>query len=112
MLWRIRSARLVRALLCVSAVVSVCGSLGLHPEPAVPAHPLAVTLEAFTPERAFASPHVCLICILHAPACSSPASSVVHVVQAALDGVEFIRTTRPACVGVSTSDGRAPPLAL
>ena len=114
MLWRIRSAPMVRALLCLGSVLSVCGSLGLHPEPAAfaQARPLASTIEGLTPEQPLASPHICLICILHAPACPSPASSVGNAVQTAPDGVGFVRTAHPARVEVSTPDGRAPPAAL
>jgi hypothetical protein len=107
---QIRSAGVVRALLGLGAILSVCGSVGLHPEP--------VTRVQFCPEvsgerlgcpQPAAVSHACLICLLHARVSLSWVSVVAKAVEPVATRLCFVQAAPLRAIDSSSFDGRGPP---
>jgi hypothetical protein len=109
-LGHIRCAPLVRALLGLGAVLSVCGSVGLHPEPVGCGRlrPRASVERLASPEPARVA-HVCLICLLHARVSLSMACVVARAVEPAATRLGLVRTAAMRVIDSPSFDGRAPP---
>jgi hypothetical protein len=112
MMGRLRSGPGVRTVVCLAALLSLAGSVGLHPEPgSSPIRDAQLGFTATAQHGAFGeAPHVCQACILYFACSLTPAGSVVPGVQPAHTVV--LRSRDPFCGGpeVRRHDGRAPPL--
>jgi hypothetical protein len=113
MLYRLRSALPVRSALCLAAVLSVGGSVGLHPEPSSAKRPPDFTSFAAAAAPKAGSPtHTCLTCLLYGSAFPSWSSAVVHGILPSLSTVPTDLATRTGSLVAPCHDGRAPPAVL
>ena len=113
MLRLMRSTSLVRATICAAAVLSIAASAGLHPEP-VTGGAAVRGGTGLTPqgvERGDAAAHMCLVCLLHAPATGPTLSPTIAAVAPSLPEREPAADALPAAPALPANDGRAPPLA-
>jgi hypothetical protein len=113
MLGRLRSRSVVRTAVCVAALLSLAGSVGLHPEPA--GSPVrgaqlgfTVTAEHGTFREA---PHLCQVCVLYFACSLAPAGSAAPVMLPA--GATILPSWSPFSGRTEPCqhEGRAPPLA-
>jgi len=113
MLRRLRLALPVRTALCLAALLSVTGSIGLHAEPGSAQGPRAVAaIGAATPVRAGSITHTCLICVLYGSVFPSSGSSVVQGIAPALLGPATGQESHAESPVAPCHDGRAPPAFL
>jgi hypothetical protein len=113
MLRRLRLAPAVRTVLCLAALLSVTGSLGLHAEPGSGQGPRAVAaIAAAGPVRAGSVTHICLICVLHGSVFPSAGSCVVQGPAPGLLGPATGRQSQNESPVARCHDGRAPPTVL
>jgi hypothetical protein len=113
MLCRLRLAAAVRTILCLAALLSVTGSLGLHAEPGSAQRPRAVAAVASAgPTRSGSIAHICLICVLHGSVFPSSGSCVVHGPAPGLRGPATGRESHTESPVAPCHDGRAPPTVL
>jgi hypothetical protein len=113
MLGRLRSRSVVRTAVCLAALLSPAGSVGLHPEPVgSPIRDAQLGFTAAAEHGAFReAPHLCQVCVLYSACSLAPAVSVAPIMLPA--GVMILpswssfsgRTER------RQHEGRAPPLA-
>ncbi|OFV83437.1 MAG: hypothetical protein A2Y78_10295 [Acidobacteria bacterium RBG_13_68_16] len=113
MLRRLRLVLPVRTALCLAALLSVTGSIGLHAEPssAQGPHSLAA-FGAAAPARARSFTHTCLICTLCGSVFPSSASFVVQGTVPSVSGLFIGQETRAESPVAPCHDGRAPPTVL
>jgi len=113
MLGRLRAAHAVRAVSCLAALLSLAGSLGLHPEPGS-AHGIhaGAAFASATPAAPSAATHACLLCLLYGSTFPSRGASVVHGVLPGLPRVVADQATRHGLVLAPDRGGRAPPSVL
>jgi len=113
MLGWLRAAHAVRAVSCLAALLSLGGSLGLHPEPR-PSHGVhaGAAFALATPTGPSVATHACLLCLLYGSTFPSRGSSVVHGVLPGLPRVVTDRATRHGLVLAPDRGGRAPPAVL
>jgi hypothetical protein len=112
MLRRLRSAHSVRTALCLAAVLSLGGSLGLHAEPGSRDGARPVTAAgAAAPAKALAS-HTCLICALYGSAFPSSGAFIAQDILPSLSGAHTSQPRRAASPVAPCHDGRAPPAVL
>jgi len=113
MLRRLRLALPVRTALCLAALLSVTGSIGLHAEPGSARGPRAVAaFGAATPVQAGSITHTCLICVLYGSVFPSTGSSVAQGIVPNLSGLPTGQETRAESPVAPCHDGRAPPAVL
>ncbi len=113
MLGVVRSVPAVRAVICVAAVLSIAGSVGLHPEPGSPATggPRAGVAAGPAHGSSAGSPHVCQLCVLHFACALAPAGPATAVVVPSA-GIASVRRGSPiGRLAAYRHEGRAPPLA-
>ena len=113
MLGWLRAAHAVRAVSCLAALLSLGGSLGLHPEPG-PAGggPPVSVFGAPTPGVAGSSIHTCLTCLVHGSVVPTWGPCVAGGILPSFESAFPCGAARCGAVVATSHEGRAPPVTL
>lgn len=111
----VRSARIpppaVRALLYLAVLVSLVGSLGLHPEPGFAAGPSSGSARVWTGAETRAASNDCPVCLSHRPFSLASLSGVVLEPGTCGAALALQEPVAPSLPTPLRHQGRAPPAA-
>ncbi len=110
MLYALRKARIAELLLALAALLTVSGSLGLHPEPSVVGSPSEHPGWEVS-SKSTAVPHDCPICLVHRPLSLSDPFGVVLKPLSNVPTLLCVAVSAPQRPPASPHAGRAPPSA-
>jgi hypothetical protein len=113
MLGRLRSRSVVRTAVCLAALLSLAGSVGLHPEPAgSPIRDAQLGFTATAEHGGFREArHLCQVCVLYFACSLAPAASVAPVMLPAGATIVPSWSSFSGRTERRQHEGRAPPLA-
>ena len=113
MLGRLRSRSVVHTAVCLAALLSLAGSVGLHPEPVgSPIRDAQLGFTAIAQHGAFrGAGHLCQVCVLYFACSLAPSASLAPVMLPA--GATILRSWSSFSGRTERRqhEGRAPPLA-
>lgn len=110
MLYTLRKARIAEVALAFASLLTVLGSLGLHPEPAV-AGPASETPAWDATSRMSSGPHDCPVCLAHRSVSLNDPSQVVLEPVASVPALLCLTISPPERSAPSPHRDRAPPSA-